>query len=164
MSRQRFWSCDMHEQRLEAPREIAARLCTRRLAMMPGSRPVAGEGKPIDAKIMLGFPPVRKSHKIGYGTGTRLDRGPNRSSLFPWKQRNCGCLRCGSCDAHSFLRRLRHAGLADRRDVPVVGAAAAAQDSHRRKRGCQPAVAPPEIVRVARVQRFRFVQFGMAFD
>lgn len=41
----------------------------------------------------LRIPPIRKSHKIGYGTEMRFLIAyfrPNRSSLFPWNQRNCG--------------------------------------------------------------------------
>ena len=59
-------------------------------------------------------------------------------------------------------RRRRDTGLANRPGVPMIGAAAAAENAHLRKRAPEIQITPPEIDRVARIERFGFVELGMA--
>ena len=55
---------------------------------------------------------------------------------------------------HSGAERARRqAGFADRLDMTVIGAAAAAEHAHRRERAPEIAVAPAEIAGVARIER-----------
>ena len=52
--------------------------------------------------------------------------------------------------------------LADCQDMAMVGAAAAAENSHLRKCLCQRAIAAAEIGNIARIECLGFVKFGMA--
>ena len=72
----------------------------------------------------------------------------------------------GSNPGHFMLgsrteRRRRNTSLANRPGVPMIGAAAAAENAHLRKRAPELQITPPEIDRVARIERFGLIEFGM---
>jgi hypothetical protein len=60
-------------------------------------------------------------------------------------------------------RPWRHASLANGGSVAVIGAAAATKNTHLGERAPERDVSPAEIGGVARIERFGFVELGVAF-